>query len=186
MIRMSSLQEQLLKAGLVDEKKLARAKQEKTRKANLARKQRGKNGAQPGSSGQQAQSKKAQRDRELNQKRQREAEARERAAQAKQLIDSNKQDRSKGEHPYSFVYRRKVKKIYVTETQKDHLVGGQLAIATCVTSDGRQFELVPRAVAEKIIERDQSFVVDLGQHAKSDQDENDPYADYQVPDDLVW
>ena len=41
MIRMSSLQEQLLKAGLVDEKKLARAKQEKTRKANLARKQRG-------------------------------------------------------------------------------------------------------------------------------------------------
>ena len=35
---MSSLQEQLLKAGLVDDKKLARAKQEKERKARQTRK----------------------------------------------------------------------------------------------------------------------------------------------------
>ena len=38
---MSSLQDQLLKAGLVDEKKLARANQQKTKQA---RKQRGKKG----------------------------------------------------------------------------------------------------------------------------------------------
>ena len=176
----------MLKAGLVDQKKLARAEQEKNRRAKSARKKHGKKGAQPDPARQQAQDKKAQRDRELNRKRQQEAERKERAAQAKQLIDVNKQDRSKGEHPYSFVYRRKVKKIHVTAEQKDQLVAGQLAIATCVTNDGRKFELVPRAVAEKISERDESFVVDLGQPAKSDPDANDPYADYQVPDDLIW
>ncbi len=70
--------------------------------------------------------------------------------------------------------------------QKSQLVGGQLAIATYVTNDGRKFELVPKAVAEKIVERDEAFVVDLGQPAKSYQGENNPCADYQVPDDLIW
>ncbi|MDH3387007.1 MAG: DUF2058 domain-containing protein [Gammaproteobacteria bacterium] len=183
---MSSLQEQLLKAGLVDQQKLARADQEKNRQSNLARKKHGKNSVQPGSSRQQEQNKKAQRNRELKQKRQHEAQRKGLAAQTKHLIDINKQDRAQGEHPYSFVYRGKVKKIYVSERQKTQLVGGQLAIATFVTNDGRKFELVPQAVAEKIIERDDTLVVDLGQPAKTDQDENDPYADYQVPDDLIW
>ncbi|NCF36548.1 MAG: DUF2058 family protein [Gammaproteobacteria bacterium] len=183
---MSSLQEQLLKAGLVDDKKLARAEQEKNRRTSAARKKHGKKGAQPDPVRQPVQNKKAQRDRELNQKRQQEAQRKERAAQAKQLIDINKQDRSKGEQPYSFVYRGKVKKIYVTEAQRDQLVAGQLGIATCVTNEGRKFELVPRAVAEKICERDETFLVDLGEPAKSDPGEDDPYADYQVPDDLIW
>ena len=183
---MSSLQEQLLKAGLVDEKKLARAEQEKNRRASSARKQRGKKGAQPNPARPQAQNKKAQRDRELNQKRQQEARRKEREAQAKQLIDNNKQDRSQGELPYSFVYRSKVKKIYVTEAQRDRLVAGQLAIVTLVTNEGRRFELVPGAVAEKIRERDETLVVDLGEPGKAAPGEDDPYADYQVPDDLIW
>jgi len=183
---MASLQEQLLKAGLVDQKKLARAEQEKNKKANLARRKQGKKSVQPGSSRQPAQSKKAQRDRELNQKRQQEARRKERAAQAKQLIVNNKQDRSQGEHPYSFVYRKKVKKIHVTETQRDQLAAGQLAIATYVANDGRKFELVPRATADKIIERHEDFVVNLGEPAKTEPNENDPYAEYQVPDDLIW
>ena len=183
---MSSLQDQLLKAGLVDEKKLARAEQEKNKKASLARKKRGKKPPQTGSPVRRAQDKKAQRDRELNQKRQQEARNKARAAEAKQLIDLNKQDRSQGEQPYGFVYRGKVKKIYVTEMQRNQLVGGALAIATCVTNDGRQFELVPQAVAEKIGERDATFVVPLDQPTASEPGENDPYADYQVPDDLIW
>ncbi len=183
---MSSLQEQLLKAGLVDQKKLARAEQEKNRRAKTARKQHGKKGAQPDPARQQAQNKKAQRDRELNRKRQQEAERKQRAAQAKQLIDVNRQDRSKGEHPYGFVYRGKVKKIHVTAEQREQLVAGKLGIATFVANDGRKFELVPAAVAEKIRERAETFVVDLGAPARTEPDENDPYADYQVPDDLIW
>ncbi len=184
---MSSLQEQLLKAGLVDQKKLDRAEQEKNKRANAARKKRGKKGAPPDPARRQAQNKKAQRDRELNQKRKREAEAKERAAQAKQLIEVNRQDRSQGEVPYGFVYRGKVKKIYVTEAQRDQLVAGRLGIATHVINhDGRKFELVPKAVAEKIRERDESFFVDLGQADKAEPDADDPYAGYEVPDDLIW
>ena len=44
---MPSLQEQLLKSGLVDEKKLAKAEQEKNKRASTARKQRGKRIAKP-------------------------------------------------------------------------------------------------------------------------------------------
>ena len=183
---MASLQEQLLKAGLVDKKKLARAEQEKNRRSNAARKKRGKQDAQPDPARQQAQNKKAQRDREINQKRQQEAQRKELAAQAKQLIETNRQDRSKGEQPYSFVYRGKVKKIYVTEAQRDQLVAGKLAIVTWVTNDGRGFELVPPAVAEKISQRDETLVVDLGQPGTAEPGEDDPYADYQVPDDLIW
>ena len=183
---MSSLQEQLLKAGLVDEKKLAKAEQEKNKRASSARKQRGKKGAKPNPVRQQARDKKAQRDRELNQKRREQVELKERAAQARQLVDQNKQDRAKGEVPYGFAYRGKIKKIYITEAQRDELVAGKLAVVTIVTNEGRRFELVPKAIGEKIRERDETFFVDLGEPEKTTPAEDDPYADYQVPDDLIW
>ena len=183
---MSSLQEQLLKAGLVDEKKLARANQQKNKQAQQARKQRGKKKPQPNTGQQRPQNKKAERDRELNRQRQEAARQKELAAQAKQLIVDNQLDRKQGEQPYGFVYKRKVKKIYVTEAQKSQLSGGQLAIATYVASDGRKFELVPIAIAERIAERDSTMLVPIDSAPDSKPDENDPYADYQVPDDLTW
>lgn len=183
---MSSLQEQLLKAGLVDDKKLERARREKNKNAKLARKKHGKSTPSPVASKPSVANDKARRDRELNRKRQEEARRKELAAQAQDLIDSNRQDRSKGEQPYSFVYRKKVKKIYVTDDQKRQLAGGQLGIATWVANDGRRFELVPRAVADKIRQRDESFFVDLGEPAQAEPDGDDPYADYKIPDDLTW
>ncbi len=182
---MSSLQDQLLKAGLVDQKKVAEANREKNRKDNLRRKNKKKKGA--GSTSQQsAPSRKAQRDRELNQKRQEAVRQKEIAAQAKQLIDNNKQDRAQGEHPYGFVYKSKVKKIFVTEAQKKQLIQGQLVIATYVTNDGRKFELVPGPVGEKIAQRDTTFIVEIRKQEESDKNTDDSYADYQVPDDLTW
>lgn len=183
---MSSLQEQLLKAGLVDEKKLARAKQQKDAQAKQMRQQRGKKKQRSNAAGQRPADKKAERDRELNRQRQQQAREKELAAQARQLIVDNRLDRSRGEHPYGFVYKRKVKKMYVTDTQKTQLSRGQLAIATYVAPDGRKFELVPVTVAEKLAERDASCLVPIDAPADSDRDENDPYAGYEVPDDLTW
>ena len=175
----------MLKAGLVDQKAVVKANREKNRKDNLTRKSHKKKGA-ASNSRQQAPDKRVQRDRELNQKRQQAVKAKELAAQAKQLIDNNKQDRSQGEHPYSFIYKRKVKKILVTEAQKNQLIQGQLAIATYVAKDGRKFELVPAAVGEKIAQRDTSFMVEVQQQEEPDKNADDIYADYQVPDDLTW
>ena len=182
---MSSLQDQLLKAGLVDQKAVAKANREKNRKDNLTRKSHKKKGA-ASNSRQQEPDRKAQRDRELNQKRQQAARQKELAAQARQLIDNNRQDRSQGEHAYSFVYKRKVKKILVTEVQKKQLIQGQLAIATYVAKDGRKFELVPAAVGEKITQRDTTFMVEVQQQEEPDKNADDIYADYKVPDDLTW
>lgn len=182
---MSSLQDQLLKAGLVDQKKVAKANRDKTRKDNLIRKTKSRKSV-ASTSQRPRLDKKAQRDRELNQARQEAARGKELAAQAKQLIEDNRQVRTLGEHPYGFVYKRKVKKIFVTEAQKKQLVQGQLAIVTYVTNDGRKFELVPGPVAEKIAQRDTSFIVGIRQQEESDMNADDSYADYPVPDDLTW
>ena len=119
---MSSLQEQLLKAGLVDENKLKQAAKEKNKAGKKARNSKGKAARQQASKtsseAQQRQAKRVARDRELNQKRGLALEQKAIAAQVKQLVENNKVDRSKGEIPYSFVYRNKVKKMYIGEAQR--------------------------------------------------------------------
>jgi len=188
---MSSLQEQLLKAGLVDEQKLKQAAKEKQKHSNQARKKAGKSAAKrapaPMTEAQQRQAERAARDRALNEKRKQALEQKAIAAQVRQLIETNKVDRSKGDIPYSFVYRKKIKKLYIGETEKNLLTGGRLAIVTLVVNnEGRRFELVPMEVARKIAERDPETVIELNQQDDSSSTEDDPYADYKIPDDLTW
>jgi uncharacterized protein YaiL (DUF2058 family) len=188
---MSSLQEQLLKAGLVDENKLKQATREKHKTGRQQRKNKGKSSRNKAPAAQTEaqirQQKRIERDRELNEKRGRALEQKAIAAQVKQLIENNKIDRSKGEIPYSFVYRSKVKKMYIGETEKNLLAAGKLAIVTLVINhEGRRFELVPTDVAQKIAERDAEAVIELGAGDDSAGDEDDPYADYKIPDDLTW
>jgi uncharacterized protein YaiL (DUF2058 family) len=49
---------------------------------------------------------------------------------------------------------------------------------------GDATELVPRVIADKIAERDASLVVQVKKAAEVDPD--DPYAAFQIPDDLMW
>ena len=77
-----------------------------------------------------------------------------------------------------------MKNIGVTEDLKNQLTLGRLAIVTLLVNSGRRFEIVPAAVAEKIAQRDTESVVHLNQ--KVEMEEDDPYADFQVPDDLTW
>ena len=188
---MSSLQEQLLKAGLVDENKIKQAAREKQKRGKQTRKTAGKSAAaQPDANKKAAEKSHAQRvarDRALDDKRKQGQEQKEIAAQVRQLIDTNKIDRSKGEIPYSFVYRKKIKKMYIGETEKNDLTNGRLAIVTTVINhEGRRFELVPMEVARKIAERDPETVIELNQQDGSASTEDDPYADYKIPDDLTW
>jgi len=188
---MSSLQEQLLKAGLVDENKLKQAAREKSKSGKQQRRSKGKANRNKApaakSEAQIRQEKRVARDRELNEKRGRALEQKAIAAQVKQLIESNKIDRSQGDIPYSFVYRKKVKKMYIGETEKNLLAAGKLAIVTLVINhEGRRFELVPIDVAQKIAERDAEAVIEQGAQDEPAGDEDDPYADYKIPDDLTW
>ena len=59
---------------------------------------------------------------------------------------------------------------------------GQIAIVAL----GDSFELVPTVVAEKIRQRDEKAVLLLNERGSQDVDEDDPYKDFPIPDDLMW
>ena len=183
---MESLQEQLIKAGLVDKSKANKAKKEKQKQSKVARHTGAKAVSKEKTVAQQEQAIRAQRDRELNQQKQKQVEQKAVFAQIKQLIDLNKLDRGAGEIPYSFVYKKKVMKIFVTDDIKQQLSQGRLAIVRLVLKSERLFEIVPAAVAEKIAQRDEQSVLHLNAMVEKIENEDDLYADYQVPDDLTW
>ena len=178
---MASLQEQLLKAGLADEKKARAVRNEKRKQ----RKQQPKGAAvvnETEERARKAREEKAERDRQLNLERQREAEKKAIKAQIRQLIETNRLDRSRGEASYQFVDGKKIKKILVDDTMVDQLSRGRLAVVAL----GDSYELVPDKVARKIMERDESAVVSLHERKQDDAGEDDPYAGYEIPDDLMW
>ena len=174
-----SLQEQLLKQGLVDDKKAKQIKQEKRRKDRQG-KQKPPEPNEVAERARVARAEQAERDRQANRERQLEADRKAIAAQIRQLVESNRLTRDRGEVDYQFVDRKKIKKILVTDAQQDQLARGRIAIARL----GESYELVPANIAEKIMQRDEQTVVVL--NTVKAEDEDDPYADYPIPDDLMW
>jgi len=183
---MASLQDQLLKAGLVDKHKAKLASKEKQKQANLARKSGAKMVNAATAAAQQRHAERVEQDRALNQKKQDVARQKAVAAQVKQLIEVNKLDRDGGEISYSFEYENKVKNILVTEEQKNHLTSGHLAIVATGKTKASPFEIVAIQVAQKIAERDAQSVILLNDRGATAPLEDDPYAAYQIPDDLTW
>ncbi len=175
-----SLKDQLLKAGLA--KKPTAKPPKKKKQPQVAKKNRNKP-SETQLRTQRAMLDKAKKDKRLNQQREAEAAAKAKFAQIKQLVDSAKLDRKDGETPYSFTLKKKVKKIYVTEEQQKQLSRDQIVI---ISLGNEAFELVPKTVAQKIAERDAKYVVQNITTESAKADEEDPYADYQIPDDLTW
>lgn len=178
---MSTLKDQLLKAGLV--KKAEVKNKPKKRPPTQAKKNRNKVSENTLRT-QRAMLDKAKKDKKLNQQRKAEAERKALQAQIKQLLDSSKLDRGEGEIAFNFTHQKKVKTIYVTAEQQKQLARDQVSI---ICLEGAGYEIVPSKAATKIAERAPQCVV---KNAPADNDqtaaEDDPYADYQIPDDLVW
>lgn len=175
-----SLQDQLLKAGLVDQKKASKVNKSKHQQA----KQKQKNKIEPVDeaklAAQRAQAEKVERDRLLNQQRKEEAERKALVAQVRQLIEMNRQP-ANGDIAYSFTDGTLVKKLYVNETQQKQLSNGRL----CIVKLDEAYQLIPTLVAEKIQQRDATTQI-LSNKPTEQPEEDDPYADFQVPDDLMW
>lgn len=178
---MSSLQDQLLQAGLVDQKKAREVKKEKRKQTRQQPKGKPKVDENK-EQARRALAEKAERDRERNRQRQAQAEKKAIQAQVIQLIEMNRISRQGGDTPYQFADGKKIKKIHVTPTLQQQLVRGQLAIARL----GESYELVPAAVAQKISQRSDHAIVLLNSSTDDGPAEDDPYADYQIPDDLMW
>lgn len=190
---MPSLQDQLLKAGMVDEKKAKKIQKQQRKEAKQLKQQPKDQRAQESEAKQlakQAQAERVAKDKEINRQRDLAAHEKAIAAQIRQLINTNKIERGNAKDrddiAYQFTHGKKIKKLYVTGTLQTQLINGVISI---VVNDDT-YELVPAPVAEKIKQRDESVVLVLNDTAKGkgegQPDEDDPYADYQIPDDLMW
>lgn len=175
------LQEQLLKAGLVNKAKAAQVVREQ------AKKHKGKGPATPSADqveAQRAQLAKIERDRSLAAERNARSQANEARAQVRQIIASHKIPRE-GELAYRFNDGDRIRDVLVSEALRSQLASGSLVIA-------RQddiYELLPRAAADKVYARaPEMIVLDHGrpsaQEAGSEDDEH--YRQFEVPDDLIW
>ena len=66
---------------------------------------------------------------------------------------------------------------------REQIIRGKLAIVRL----GEVYEVVSSDVAEKIIVRHIASVIVDNEHLAIDvKKEDDPYANYQIPDDLIW
>jgi uncharacterized protein len=178
----NSLFDQLKKSGLVDDKTAKQAKKDKQKQAKQQKGKKAKPLAESKLLAQQAQAEKVARDRELNQQRKLAAEQVALAAQIKQLIQMNRIEDAQGDIGFNFTDGNKVQRLYVTDEQHAQLVRGRLAVVKL----GAGYELVPAGVADKIKLRDPSCVLVCNVVASDGTDEDDPYAEFQVPDDLMW
>ena len=184
MAKGNPLQEQLLKAGLVKKSKVA----EVAREQHVAKHAKATGG--PGEiqrEAERARAEKVERDRALAAERKAQARIAELRAQARQIIEDKKVPRA-GESEYRFTADGAIRTLLVNEDLRQKLSSGVLVIARL----GDRYELLPRAAGDKVRERDASMiVVDHGQGAGAEASagnaEDDAYyAQFQVPDDLVW
>lgn len=178
---MASLQDQFLKAGLVDKNKAKLVHQDKVKQKKVERRTGTESVDEARLAALEVQRKNAERARELN--AQRDATAAQKAvfAQIVQMVQSNRQSKGNGDITYYYTHGTKIDKIYVSTEVQGHLTAGRLVIV-CI--DGKT-ELVPRIVADKIEERDASLVVRV-KKTSDEVDADDPYADYKIPDDFTW
>lgn len=175
-------QQQLLKAGIVNKQQVKKANQEKSRKQKQQRSKKETVIDETQLKAQQLAEEKAAHDRELNKKKEQQARNKAISSEIDQLITNNCIERDQScEISYNFEHRKKVNRIYINDEMKQKIIAGKLAIARI---EGR-YELVPISVAEKIKQRNDKRIVIFNKE-ETVADENDPYAGYQVPDDLVW
>ena len=179
-----SLQEQLLKSGLVSSAQAKSAKSDKRKQTEQQRKNNIVVVDEAKELAKKAQAEKAERDRELNQLIKQQEEQKHLIAQVKQLIELNKQSKDADGLPYHFNDNNKIKTLYVSKTMREQIIRGRLAIVKL----GENYEVVSSDVAKKISLRDADIVIvhnEQGVDTVVDT-KDDPYADFQIPDDLMW
>jgi uncharacterized protein YaiL (DUF2058 family) len=174
------LQEQLLKAGLVNKTKAAQVVREQ------AKRHKGKQTATPTAEqleAQRSQLAKAERDRELAAEQNARKQAAEARAQVRQIITAHKIPRE-GEMAYRFSDGDRIREVLVTPALRSQLASGTLVI---VRQDDT-YELLPRVAADKVGARaPETIVLDHAQPSTLEAgSEDDYYRQFDVPDDLIW
>lgn len=174
-----SLRDQLLQAGIATKKQHQQARtQKKIDKGQLS------------STAEQTRlkeikSKQLKRDKSLNKEREEVRAQKAFDAQIKQLVTTNLIVREKGDAPYHFTHNRSVKTICFSPSQHKKIITGQVAI---VAFEEDKYLLVTDDTAEKVLEKSPDSVIVYNKNIPPGEtkNEDDPYAEYKIPDDLMW
>lgn len=175
-----SLQEQLRQAGLASQKQMVRAKKAKNTKEKMQRK-----GVdvvdETAALVQQRDARILAQDRALNKQKHEAAQRKALQAQIKELITLNAVT-ERGDDEYRFDHGGVIKTLMISSDVRRALIKGFLAIV----GSGDDLTIVPAKVAQKIAERDSSWLIVLNSRDESATDVDDEYAGYEIPDDLMW
>ncbi len=179
----NSLQEQLLKAGLVDQERLREAEEARkpkpaprqAEKAKGSRKGKGKSARR---SPRPEPAKAAQATTTAPPKPDDKRRRRALLERVRALLKADGQSVGGGEVLFNYVRSGKVKRLYVSEEQRRGLADGSLAVAEV---DGRH-SVIPAATAEELKRFAPAHLVYHGNGEAEDPAE----AEHPVPDDLIW
>jgi len=170
-----SLREQMLKAGFKEtpgnKKKKTQSKSKKNNdQADQARRRKTNQKSSPSSM-------------ELANIAQRKAVAERKRVKAeiKTIIEAEKIDQTTGESVYSYLVGKRIRQMFVSESVQKQLVAGDLVITRL---NGSTY-LIPAETGERVRALNPEWVV-IVPAADDATDDDDEYADYQVPDDLKW
>ncbi|MGJ8694241.1 MAG: DUF2058 domain-containing protein [Thalassotalea sp.] len=183
---MASLQDQLLKAGLTTKQKARQANTEKRK----TKKQKN-SGVQVEESLQEkvkqdlaiTKAEKLKKDAQLNEQKKAALAEKEKAQRVLQILQHHNVKRYQGELEYNYTFGSKIKKLLVDGQTQKALINGRLAL--CGVAD--QTYVVTAETASKIATIDESVIL-LKNDKVADEaiEADDPYAEYQIPDDLMW
>ena len=150
-----SLQEQLLKAGVVDKKQVKQAEHEK----RVQKKKKKKYGAPSEDRDkirlQQQLSEQAKHHQELNAQRNQQQQHKADKAAAIQLIKSNHLPLEEGDVVYRYVAGGKIKQISVNQEVADKLSAGRLGLAM----GDKDVVLIPAETVLKVMQRDENSIL---------------------------
>ncbi len=183
---MASLQQQLLKAGLANKNTARKINANKHKQTKATHKGKQQIADETRQATEQIQRKRDAHNRQLNHQKQAQADSNAMLAQIMQLIEVNKVNRAQAEIQYHFTHQKKVKRIYVTKALQERLGRGHLVIVNVPKTQENKYEVVPADIAEKIAQRDTRFVVSMNQSENIETAEDGLYAEYKIPDNLMW
>ena len=175
----------MLKAGLVSKGKVKQQKQNSRKKRRRTPDDNPSDEAAKQAVA--AQRASQERDRKLNLEREQVRQRKALRVQMRQLLRTHRVNDKKAEDRYNFTIGDKLKSLYVTPKQRTQLMSAQLAIVLF----GESQYLVPVDVVDKARTLDADVraylaSADAPTDNGSEPDKDDPYAQYQVPDDLMW
>lgn len=187
-----SLQDQLLKAGIATKQSARNAQAEKRRRNKQKKKKGTALVSELDKQVEQARLDKQAKDKALNDEINQKAERKADIARVKQMIKQHGLTDINGEIDFNFTFNNKVKKMVVDEKARDALVSGRLGICVLANdkNDDEDYYLLADETVRRIANIDESVVAYLydraAGEAEPEMEEDDPYAEYQIPDDLMW